>query len=226
MKQSTRGNNFAHLIRQELVKRFEGVVLNEIEKNNRIVSVFDKQVKDLSDELHFIKGQLKALIDGVDETKSQLSEQYINEKKQLVSQYKTQFKWLSDKAEETDKKAYEMMKSLGHFVNYTKYEEDVNRIEDFMNKINHAFCDLRNEMLETLHEHKNALFSEVNAVVSVLQKEFGKVLKKLEESDKKLDEYTNESQGFRREMQVIKKTVFINEKHIEYLVNLQTKRGE
>lgn len=221
MKQSTRGNNFAHLIRQELVKRFEDVVLNEIDKNNRIVSVFDKQVKELSDELHFIKEQLKALIEGVDESKRQLSEQYINEKKLLVSQYRTQFQWLSEKAEETDKKTSETIKSLGYFVNYTKYEEDINRIEDFINKINHSFCDLRNEMFETLHEHKKTLFAEVNEVVSALQKEFGKVLKKLEESYKKLDEYTNESQGFRREMQVIKKTVFVNEKHIEYLVNLQ-----
>jgi len=212
--------NFSHLIKQELVNRFEDVVKNEIRQHNLAIKKTNDDVLELKKSFEYCLNDLKSLRKNQEENFNKTNENFHSEKVSIENCCNLHKDFIRDKLNIMNLKVEGL-------------SEDVSGMEKSEN-----FLEYRYEMQEFLKNERNVLrdiirqgidygfldyvkdkefniknFNELKNAYSVLSKNISIILGKI-------DSYKVESDGLLKELRMYKKDVFIIEKKIEALMTI------
>ena len=215
-----KNNNFASLIKDELVSRFESVVINEI-------SQYQKEKKHTNDEISSLRAEVASLKENLRDSMSRMeavcafvSKTASEEKAKLEKDFDEQRRCLRKSSQDIKEYIKSSEEMLSQYIDRAKFYEFVSHVNMSISKINIDRDKDKSTTFESLHDIefkvKNAYHADMvhNAI------HLDKILKSLSDFRDKMDEYHVNNDGFIRELLVYKKTVSIIEKKIENLYSL------
>lgn len=213
-------HNFEHLIREELVKRFENVVNEEVRRHNLIVEAHSKDlqhVKNLFENLLYELENLK--------TKNTIMYQdtqnkFLKEKEDLETTFEFQRRQIRENIKKTDDKLKFFEEAMAQRVEreeFNDFAEKVKNTTEFLAKKDIENHEVIKQVLEKVRKEikmESLIFSDNQ------QKIIDSLLSEIISLKKQLEAYKVDSVGVLKELQVYKKSMFIIEKKIENLYTL------
>ncbi len=213
-------SNFSQLIREELVKRFEGVVRNEINSYQNAQTNFIKKLEDLGKELQSLKNELQFLKTDSDKSYNDIITKFVTEKKSLKEEFDDQRRYIKTSIAESEKFIKEANEKIDNHV-------AVESLNDLIHGINEEICYLKvsqhayEKMVEKMiYEAKVDIIERLEEINSVNKDQLDKFSKIIDDYKTKVSEYYVSNEGFLRELNCHKRVVFIQEKKIENLYTL------
>lgn len=214
------GNNLKDLIKIELVNRFEGVVIDEIRKNEDARREIRKEIESIYASLEKIQIDIQNSNYELEKSLSKELKKIINEISKHQDNINTQEKILYDKCKEVDRNM--------HFMG-SKIDETLSKVE-----FDTCFENLKKELKqEKLHRHveNQAIDSKISSLekkildffcseIESLLSRMRKLENTIENFDEKINLFSVHNEGFVKELACCKKETFIHEKKIENIYTL------
>lgn len=218
-RMANRGN-FAHLIKEEFVSRFQDVVKNEINESKNFQTQtglkfcsLDKDIKALHEKIDLLNAEHAKKIDAI-------LANSLEERKKLHEDFEEQRRFIRTNVNEVRDHIKDVTECISRWVHISDLESLVSRIDSELDLIKVNMNDDKNHITsliqETKLEVKKSYCEEIvnyAGRIDDLAESFDKLIKKIEGSQVTAD-------GFMREMTIYKKTIFIIEKKIENIYSL------
>lgn len=212
--------SFSNLIREELVKRFESVVKDQINENEQRFKAFSKRLDELEGFLKSHDISMRDLRKSVAHLENELNKK--------ENEFKTAIKQDQDeKTSHLKAQSNKIFSICEDMKNKIKNMLGNSEFSDFKRMINESF---QKERYKTEYDVKNILKmiyeldDEMEKHRAQMNLNFEKseliCLKALESSKNELKAFLDEKDGFKREMEIVKKSIFIVEKKIENIYTL------
>jgi len=213
-------NNFAHLIKQELVNRFEDVVKNEIRQHNLAIKKTNDDVLELKKSFEDCLNDLKSLRKNQEENFNKTNENFHSEKVSIENCCNLHKDFIRDKLNIMNLKVEglsEDVSGMEKSENFLAYRYE---IQEFLKNESNVLRDIIRQGIDCGFldyvkdkEFNIKSFNELKNANSVLSKNISVILGKI-------DSYKVESDGLLKELRMYKKDVFILEKKIEALMTI------
>ncbi len=213
-------NNLTNLIKEELVKRFDSVVRDEIKRHDLSVERSNKDISLLKELfLGFKTGHEKLRIQhaaSFKETQDLFTQECQNQKNSFDSQRRS----IRENCKRVDEFIEDFKNKIDGFITYEafdKYGLCVN--ESFLDLKKHLY-DYSNIQYKNFHKSEIKLMKLLDDVKYLCTKRFGDIDREFNSLSDKFQEYRVDAIGVLKELQVYKKTVFIMQKKIENIYTL------
>jgi hypothetical protein len=220
LRQSTPGNNFKALIKDELVKRFETVVLEEIQRYESSICDNKKNFSLISDQLDIICNQQKGMLELINGIRIACNQDFISEKDDLFKRFEDHRKNVNEKVRNIESLTNSIFKACGNHITKNDLLDEVSRLQSQMINIGLNAEKEKKKLCEFIHEVKEELKDLVYDLQDSMNKRLMEFDNKFAELSKIVESNKIDSTGLLKELQVYKKSVFIIEKNIE---NIYTK---
>lgn len=214
MKRSTQ-NNFSHLIKDELVKRFEGVVKEEIRKYNLAVDKTDCQISDLKKQILEIQNRFKVVEDENTKNCLELKSLYLEEKKKLEKNFSDTKKNHSNKRKSIEEIQEKLNFLLCSHVEKERYELFEGKTLESLKNYNDIIQKDRNNAKSDFELFKKHCELFLSDALKRFEEILFKMDDKLSKFESKLDTNIVDATGIARMIKIEQKSVFIMEKKIE-----------
>lgn len=210
-------NNFSALIKDELVKRFESVVREEIKSHNLAVERSNRQISELKTLFDLFLVEHEKLKNQNAECYSFTQDTFKVEKKDLENAFEEQRRFIKQNNVKVENYLKDLKSRASNFISNTDFEEFKKKTEDFIQSIKKSISDEREMLLEKIYEAYTNNRSYLHESVKKSDEKLDRFQKSLDMFRSELDRYRIDEQGVLRELQTYKKSVFIIEKNIENL---------
>lgn len=210
-------NNFSSLVKQEMVNRFESVVKDEINANNRLISETNKSLEQMRKEVDSFKDDYEKLKNSDQDLYNRLSLQCVNDKIEMENKFKEHITATSQNIEKFFNTLLALSEKVSKCLDKDAYKSKKNEDEKAIDK---KLEVLRNDLhisqmtFETLHKDHLA---NVDSFFKQVVAEQEKFTKRLVEVDVKFAAYMTDFSGLLKEIRVYKRENFIANKEIEKL---------
>lgn len=213
-------NNFSHLIKTEMVKRFEDLIKQQITENELLVKNFQMNMDSLHKDFIDLAKNLQNIKTNHTNLYQDTQNKFIHEKKELENSFENQRvmirEWIKNIKSyiENDKKQnseYAIKKDI-----LDQCELLNSKIEKYQVFFDREIRDINNALAENLHEYESKL-AEVQKEHEKKEKNVCELIQNL---DTKINTQKNHCEGVLKEIQIYKKRVYIIEKKIENLYML------
>lgn len=215
-----RANNFKDLVRDEMVKRFESVVLDETQKHTCAVHRYHADLIDL-----------KCTMDKLIKDQQELFLCYENLRCQILNDVKSEKKSLFEKFEDHRRYVNEQVSLLINEVNSIIKQCEKNVLQEHLKDLSDKiaaqmiqigfFIETRMKGLEEkLYESKKDVLGSVSNLFQRLDDCSLSINEEKRARKEELGAYTIDVKGTLKELQVYKKSMFILEKKIENIYTL------
>jgi len=212
-------SNFAHLIKDELVKRFEQVVSDEISNHNDHLKKHYETINNLKSDLELTKQQIDHLRDETQKL-NQLSLNTIhNTKTDLEKSLSTQIEWIRKNLDFFDKKIHSFEEIADDSIDHNTYTETCKQIDLQIKKhykLNEKSINILSELLCTSIKKIRLEITEKTEGITKQISDLQNIVSKL---SKDIDIHKIDSRGVLKELLVYKKSMFIIEKKLEHIID-------
>ena len=209
--------NFGHLIKQELVSRFESVVKNELDSFANDKSQINEALSKLQEELRCVREEVKALRKDMQSNLKIVADSFVAEKKKLQDEFEEQRRYLRICTDLVNKQLKFMNESISQFVSTQTLDEALESVKVWLLhaefKIHESKKDLQVELHDTKTKLEHSFKSEVDSCLEKVQF----LTKSMDSYSTRVNDFITSNEGFSKEILIYKKTLFIMEKHIEDL---------
>lgn len=219
MRRSTQ-NNFSHLIKEELVKRFEGVVKEEIRKHNLAIAKTDCQISDLKKQLDVIQNRFKVVEDKTAHNCQELRSQFFEEKKNLEKNFSDTRDIYSERKKSIEEMQENIELLLLSHVPKEEYDAFVERTNLILKNYNDIIQIDRKNAKNDLEVLKNRCELSISESLKKFENILSDMNEKLSEFESKLQTNIVDAAGISRMLKIEQKSIFIIEKKIEDLYTL------
>jgi len=208
------------LIREEIVKRFETVIKEEIDKHNRAV---EKSNKELSETKALFSDHKKGLLSWKEEShadREKILVDFNKAKEELKKDHSRQDKYLAEKGDELKKLTFEFLEKSEMYLPIADFSAFKESVLDEFKTISKIFAlDMKNHKEEGLLYNKK-LIQEMEEKHRALYEEVSSLKKMVEDFKSSLETNIVDATGISRMLKVANKSIFIAEKKIENLYTL------
>lgn len=210
-------NNFSSLVKQEMVNRFESVIKDEINANNRLISETNKSLEEMRKDIDSFKDDYQKLKNSDQDLYNRLSVQCVNDKIDLEKKFTDHVLATSKNIEKFFNTLLALSEKVSKCLDKDAFEAEKSEEKKSLDK---AIEDLKAHLhtsqmtFETLHkDHLVNVDSFCKQVVA----EQEKFTKRLVDVDMKFAAYMTDFAGLLKEIRVYKRENFIAHKEIEKL---------
>jgi len=215
-----RNNNFRDLIREELVKRFEDVVVEEMRKHSAAVLKTNNELKYLHDLFENFKKDLELL---KNQNKSDYKEtQEISRKEiaRIEQAFDSQRRFMKTNASHMDEVADSLQKKIDNLVDIEEFSD----LKNYCSETRKDISEMSNDSMETITKILHTYSLEASKALEDHKRETSSKMEVLGNDHvvaaQLLDTYRVDARGVLKELQIYKKSVLILEKKIENLYTL------
>ena len=212
--------NFSSIIRQELVKRFDGVVQEEIKKTQKyidytrsIISIIkEKQDEQQKDFIKFLRI--------LEDFEKKFEKKFEVKISQIEENFETQRKYIRKNNSHIEEFKNFFEEKCRKFIDYSVFNTFRNELNSVHNSIYEYIKSETRSFIKLFSEREKAYDHSRESI----KKEFESLKRNLNEEliclQEKNNIYLIEIEGFRRENEILKKSLFIIEKKIENIYTL------
>lgn len=208
------------MIKEELVKRFDSVVRDEIKRHDLSVERSDKDISLLKELfVGFKKDHEKLRIEHASsfkETQDLFNEECRNQKNSFDSQKRS----IRENCKRVEEFIEDFKNKTDEFMTSEAFDEYGVYVEESFLTLKKNIGDSSNIQDKNLLKFKNTIVDVLEQSDGIFDENLENVNEKIEYLKGKFEEYRVDSVGVLRELQVYKKTVFIMQKKIENLYTL------
>lgn len=212
-------NNFSHLIRAEMVKRFEDVVISELQDAEKFKVVIEEKIQLIFEAIDLMVQGIRKMKDDLMTDNNKLRADFNKFTETTQDEMKVHRKIVTTNAQQSSCDLKALKENSDQFLKKSDYDQKIIQFNSVFEEEKKQrlkdIHDLNIRLAEKEREKENQRHLEREAIQSSIDK-LNDYLKKLEE---KTDLYYQKSESLLKELRVEKKTVFVLEKHIEYLMN-------
>jgi hypothetical protein len=219
-------NTISSAIREEVVKRFEDVVTNEIRSHNLAILKYQSDLKEVNISFQNIIEKQEHLKYETEKIYLKSQEDFLSEIKRIESDFSTQKKYIYDSRVILEEELQNFDKRLSDSI-------DVKEFEEFKCDINIRFSLFEKKLeaeTKKVNEHIESVILYISKAVEHLkninEKHENKLDNDLDVLSKTVDTYKVDAQGVKREMNVLNKGLFIAEKKLEHIYGLLKRNKE
>lgn len=220
MRQSTPGNNFKHLIKEELVRRFESLVRDEIQRYEESISDNNKQFRLLNNRLDELVNQQKQDRTLIESIKIHCKKELIDEKNDLFEKFECQRRHVNEKVKSIESLTNDIFKQSESFISKQDLLDQVSILQSQMINIGLSAEKQKSQLCQCIHDIKEELSNLISDLETHTFKRFCDLYDKINKINENSETSKIDLTGVLKELQVYKKSVFIIEKNIE---NIYTK---
>ncbi len=218
-------NNFAHLIKEELVKRFEDVVKEEIRHHQLTIHRFDTDIISIKENVTNIKRQLEVIIDRSEKLYSDIKDNFDKEKEILKKDFDLQNSYLGEGRKKLDIKLQEFDKVLLSLAGQDDFENQNKWMQEELTKLRKKLSENEKRIQVSIFQSILNMKSDMDTKNRSVTKSLDDIRDMIDKLTKQLNEYKIDSTGVLRELQIYKKSMFIIEKKIENLYTLNSRKN-
>lgn len=212
--------NLTALIKEELVKRFESVVRDEIQEHKAAVQKSDKDLSEIKALFNEFKKEHDALKQQNLDLYQETQKTFLEEVKRIEKSFEIQNSFIVECREEVSEKLKELKECSDQYI---KKDVFLNNLEymhkcigEFEKKLHEQNIDLESRLFKKFDETKLE-YEEYNRYI---KSRIDSCLDQIKSTKEELSTYKIDSAGVLRDLQVYKKTMFILEKKIENIYTL------
>ena len=210
------------LKRNDLVKQFELVVKQEIINHNDQMATTNKRIQKIYEEIESLNlkesKQFALLLDGLNNLRK-----YTHEIENSIDlDIKNNYEYFEFNLNHLKNDINEIQEGLAEicndYIGVLTFNLTRNDLIDKLNAITQEYLNFKQEILfhsSQLEKKLDTKFSQFSKQVETSPKEIDIIKQELL---KKIEEQSNDNEGILKELRLAKKSIYINEKHIEYLV--------
>ncbi len=220
MRQSTPGNNLKHLIKEELVKRFESVVREEIQRYENSISENNKQFYLINARLDEFCDHEKRVCALLEKLRIDCKNDVVTEKKDLFEKFEAQRRHVNEKVKSIESLTNDLFKQSASFVDKQDLLDEVSILQSQMINIGLNAEKQKKHLCECIHEIKEDLIDLINDFQNHTSKRLAEIQEQINTINESNKSNKIDSSGILKELQVYKKSVFIIEKNIENIYKL------
>lgn len=214
------GNNFKHLIKEELVKRFETVVREEIQRYEESISDNNNKFRLINARLDEFCGHEKKVCGLLEGLRIDCKQDVVSEKKDLFEKFEEQRRHVNEKVKSIESLTNDIFKQSESSVKKQDLLDEVSMLQSQMINIGLNAEKQKKQLCECIHEIKEDLTQLIDDLQNHTTKRLDEIQKQINGINESNKADKIDSTGILKELQVYKKSVFIIEKNIE---NLYTK---
>lgn len=212
--------NFSTLIKEELVKRFESVVTNEINMYRNAQLDLLNKFSSLENELSLLRKELSFLKDINDKSYNDVVTKFITEKNNLKEEFDEQRRFIRENISTVDRLVNSVTKKVSNFVDNIKFDEFMDETNYAISQTNVEINDCNEKIYSFISETEKELRKDLFSNLDNQQFVVNKLTKAIDEFRLNLNECFTSNEAFIKELQAHKRTVFVQEKKIENLYTL------
>lgn len=208
------------MIKEELVKRFESVVREEIIRHDISVKRSNEDISLLKELfIGFKKDHDKLRIQHLEsfkKTQDHFTEECQNQK----NDFDDQRRFIRENSKRLDGLMEDFKNQIDEFVSCQSFDEYGAYVNEYFLTLNKNIGDSSNIQENNLFKVKNEFMDLLERYQGVFSQNLDKLKETIDFLKAKFEEYRVDSVGVLKELQVYKKTVFIMQKKIENLYTL------
>lgn len=210
-------NNFNTLIREEMKTRFEGAVKEEINSYRKEQEDIVKNFETINQNLKLMRAEIESLRRDNETRCQNISEQFIREKKLLENSFEEQRRVIRTTNSE--------IRGMVEDFNKTRLQYSTNEvIQNHIDALIGLISSIKIENHQDKEEIKNLIDLKVKDLTGKINEDqrlsydgVKELSEKVNKVNQVIDDFKISVEGFSREITVMKKGEFIQEKHIENL---------
>ncbi len=208
------------MIKEELVKRFDSVVREEIRAHDISVKRADKDISLLKELfIGFKKDHEKLRIqnsDSFNKTQDLFTQECLNNQKD----FNNQRRFITESSKRVEECIEDFKKKIDEFVTCEALEKYCFYVNETFLTLNKKISDSSNLQDKNFHKSEIKLMGILEESQVVCNKNLEKLNETIKSLKERFEEYRVDALGILKELQVYKKTVFIMQKKIENLYTL------
>ena len=213
-------NNLTALIKEELIKRFDSVVRDEIKRHDLSVERSDKDICLLKELFVGFKKDHESLRIQHKASFKETQDLFVEDCKKQENSFDDQRRFIRENSKIVDELMEDFKNKIDEFVSSEAFKEYGDHINESFLTLNKKIIRYSNDQEESLFNFKNKLMIFLDGFKDLCTKRLGNAKKEFISLSEKFEEYRVDAVGILRELQVYKKTVFIMQKKIENLYTL------
>ncbi len=227
MRQSTRGNNFKSLIKDEFIKRFEQTILDEIKQYQDCQKENEKKFLLINTRLDEIQKQQKEVAYLLINAKIDFAKEFVNQKNDLFEKFESQRRYINEKINFIDCLAKELCEKSNSNVTQNDLSDQISMLQSQMFNIGLNAEKEKRNISELIYQIKEEICDYVEDIEKKMSDNLTKLSKDLFATNESVDTSKIDSSGVLKELQAYKKSMLILEKKIEHIYTLidRSKRG-
>ena len=212
--------NLSALIKDEVVRRFEDVVREEIRLYNISIERTDKAISKIVDKIDYLEKKIDANFNENKNTCYSVKRSFVKERECLESDFKKERQFILSMKKTIDEKVINFDSIIENFCS-KEYVDSLERsVFHYFNESYYDILQSVDAFKQYLHENNSSLQKKLIDRVENLESSNKELERKLELYKSSSSCQKVESDSVLRELQVYKKTMFILEKKIENLYTL------
>ncbi len=215
-----RGNNFKDLIKNEMVNRFENVILDEIALYKNSVKEITDALALCSEEISETKKSIQDVKNFVSSSCDSLESRFFEERSIMQNDVDSQRVYLKEKCNFINEQAKQLKNCMNEIVTIDEYDEKIASVMNSLERL--QVSNLENN--DRIEQKLVAFQEEVNRFVvasnSTLLQQINMLSDTVRSKQDVIDALISDHVFASKEIEHIKKTAFIQEKKIENLYTL------
>lgn len=227
LRRSTRPN-IKSLIKDEIVKKFENVVLDEINKNDNAIKHYKKEYEIIYDLFEEHKKELIALKKINEKSYEHLQEKFIEEVNRIEHSFEEQRKQIRTGLKKIDMMIEDIDGRMNGLISLDQYEENQRQISDRILQVEAEHQKCLETTMQQMHEVETTIRTNVKTYETHNSNKLSEFENMVNEFQQMLKTNIVDANGISRMIKVDQKSMFVMEKKIEHLYTLidRMKKGD
>lgn len=208
-------SNLSALIKEELVKRFENVVQEEIRSHNIAIEKSNRDITHLTNLFEDFKKLLENIKTQNSEDYQKLFDEFVKKLKKQEEAFEDQRRFIKKNASQMDEIAKNLQSNIDELLDIPSFNTYIQNVNDEFKRINEKFHDFDQNMRNYIFKEKQYISKHNQTQFSSVRTAIGYLRDQIEMIKKEIHTNKIDSDGVLKELQCYKKSMFIIEKKIE-----------
>lgn len=210
-------NNFAALVKEELVRRFESVVQEEIRSHNIAIQKTNRDIRLLNEILEECKKQNQSIKTTNLLAYQDVQDRFVKECSRLENAFEEQRRFIRKNADRLDSLIESFEQKIDQFVDFKSFKEFADECKNNYDTARKFVLDISAKINENIFELHNQVLEKIDIYKKNHEQHLDSLKNQIDKLNQNLDLNKIDSIGILKELQVYKKTVFVIEKKIEHI---------
>lgn len=212
--------NLTTLIKEELVKRFDSVVRDEIKRHDLSVERADKDISLLKELFIGFKTEHEKLRIQHEASFKKTQDLFTKECRKQQNDFEGQRRFIKENYKKVGELVEDFKKNIDEFVSTETFNEYGTYVDEYFLDLNKHICKVSSVQDKNFHKSELKVMTILEESQQTCNQNLEKLNETMESLKGKFEEYRVDAVGILKEIQVYKKTAFIMQKKIENLYTL------
>jgi len=213
-------SNFGLLLKEEMVSRFDSVLRSQIQEFDRTKENIQQNLDRLEKNILVVKNYCDAINDTAEDCKKEVSTYFLKQKDSFDETVTTQIKYVRSIGDNVQFHLKQLNDTMSKAVLFENFNKEITQNYLEHNQINLKIHKSEQKSIEYCEKKIDGLLTEQNNKNNYLQVLIDNLRLLFNTNLNVTEELTQKVDSFNREMNVLKKSVFIIEKNIENIYTL------